>query len=232
MAKRGTKDRNVVQIPAEKNYYVGEILADAAFRVGERHPGGDGPWKLEADKVAWRDPATGMDCIIRRAPYGGYLCGYVALQPCHPLFGFEGDALEALGIRPHGGVNHGAPCEELESEPYSVCHVSERSGASRRNRARASAAAGFDRQHDDAWWFGFSCDKPGDLQPTRPDAPASVRGSRVGLKNVYRDENYVLAHVIDLAAQLHAIGHGLDLPTPSAPAAPPCGLDPDSMGEL
>lgn len=231
MAKKGTKDRNVVQIPAEENYYVGEILADAAFRVGERHPGGDGPWKMEADKIAWTDPATGMDCIIRRAPYGGYLCGYVAVPLGHPLFGFEGEALAALGIRPHGGVDHGAPCEELVPEPYSVCHVSERSKARRRKRARAAEAA-TDRSHDDAWWFGFSCDKPGDLQPTRPDAPASVRASKVGLRSVYRDENYVLAHVVDLAAQLHAIGHGLDLPAPSAPAAPPCGLDPDTVAEL
>jgi hypothetical protein len=230
MARAKAKGRNVVQIPAERTYYVGDILADVAFRVGERHPEGNGPWKMEADKIAWRDRETGMDCIIRRAAVGGYLCGYVAVPSGHPVFGFEGDALAALGIRPHGGVDHASPCEELEPEAVSVCHVRERDPAIRRNSARA-AAAGVDRQHDDAWWFGFSCDKPGDLQPTRPDAPASVRGSHVGLKSVYRDETYVLAHVIDLAAQLHAIGHGLDLPTPSAPAAPPCGLDPDSLGE-
>lgn len=229
MARKNTKTGNVSQVPAERTYIVGDVLADAAYRVDDRHPQGDGPWKMEADKVAWRDPATGLDCIIRRAPSGGYLCGYVAVPPGHPLFGFEGDALAALGIRPHGGVNHSSPCEELEPEPISICHVRERDPALRRRRYRAAAA---EVDHDDAWWFGFSCDKPGDLQPTQPDAPASRRAAQVGLKNVYRDERYVLAHVVDLAAQLNAIGHGLDLPEPVAPAAPPFGLDPDGLGEL
>lgn len=230
MARGIAKSRDVVQVAPESTYYIGEVLADAAYRVDDRHPDGDGPWKMEADKVAWRDPATNMDCIIRRSKQGGHLCGYVAVPPGHPVFGFNGDALAALGIFPHGGVDHGAPCEEWERESVSVCHVRERNAAIRRNKERAATAAGIDRQHDDAWWFGFSCDKPGDLQPRQRDAAASVRGSHIGLKSVYRDENYVLAHVVDLAAQLHAIGEGLDLPAPKAPPAPARGLDPDNHG--
>lgn len=230
MARGSTKSRDVVQAVVESTYYIGEVVADAAFRVKDRHPEGEGPWKMEADKVAWRDPATGMDCIIRRSKRGGYLCGYVGVPPQHPLFGFEGSALEALGIHPHGGVNHGAPCEEWEPEPISVCHVREQNATKKRNSARASAAAAIDRQHDHAWWFGFSCDKPGDFQPSKRDAAATERGARVGLKPVYRDENYVLAHVVDLAAQLHAIGEARDLPPAAAPAGYVHGHDPDTWG--
>jgi hypothetical protein len=230
MARGNTKSRDVVQAVVESTYSIGEVIADAAFRVEDRHPEGEGPWKMEADKVAWKDPATGMDCIIRRSKRGGYLCGYVGVPPQHPLFGFEGSALEALGIHPHGGVDHGAPCEEWEPEPISVCHVRDQNATKKRNSARAAAAADIDRQHDHAWWFGFSCNKPGDLQPSRLDASPSVRGSRVGLKSVYRNETYVLGHVVDLAAQLHAIGDGLDVPVAKAPAAPARGLDPDTCG--
>lgn len=227
MARARTKDQAVVQAVAETTYYIGDVVADAAFRVEDRHPRGDGPWKMEADKVAWKDPATGMNCIIRRAARGGYLCGYVAVPPGHPLFGFHGDALEALGIHPHGGVDHGAPCEEWVPEPISVCHVRDRNASIARNRAGAAAAARANRQYDDAWWFGFSCDQPGDLQPSEPNAAPSSRGARTGLETVYRDENYVLAHVVDLAAQLHAIGEGRELPLPTAQAAPPRAMDPD-----
>lgn len=229
MAKGSTKGQDVVQVAPVSSYYIGEVLADRAFRVDDRHPDGDGPWKMEADKVAWRDPATNMDCIIRRSKQGGYLCGYVAVPPGHPTFGFDGDALAALGIHPHGGVDHGAPCEEWVPEPVSVCHVRERDAAIRRNTTKAAAAAEIDRQHDDAWWFGFNCDKPGDLQPGQRNAAATDRGSRVGVRSVYRDENYVLAHVVDLAAQLHAIGKGLCLPAPKEPQAPARGLDPVSV---
>ncbi|MBD8640267.1 hypothetical protein [Sphingomonas sp. CFBP 13733] len=216
---------------SDSSYYIGEVIADAAFRVQDRHPEGEGLWKMEADKVAWRDPATGLDCIIRRSKEGGYLSGYVGVPPQHPLYGFEGRALEALGIHPHGGVDHGAPCEEWTPEPISVCHVREQNAAKDRNKARAAAAAEIDRQHDHAWWFGFSCDKPGDLQPSKHGAAPTVRGVCVGLKAIYRDENYVLAHVVDLAAQLHAIGAGRDLPPATAPAGYIRGRDPDYGGD-
>ena len=71
-----------------------EIASLTVYHVPDLSPKIPGPWRGEADKIAWTDPTTGMACIIRRSAHG-HLCGYVAVEPEHPLYGFDADALPA-----------------------------------------------------------------------------------------------------------------------------------------
>src|ERR1041385_5990618 len=72
-----------------------------------RQPRGDGgprPWEDEPNRVAWRDPATGLQCLIRRIPHMGHLCGYVRVQRDHALFGLSRYQRRVWRLRVHGGV--------------------------------------------------------------------------------------------------------------------------------
>jgi hypothetical protein len=204
------------------DHRIGGQIANTALRIPDRHPEGIGPWQMEADKVAWIDPATGLECIIRRSNRGGHLCGYVAVGPDHPLFGFDTAAVAALGVSSHGRLSHAKPCERRRPDSISASRVRQGAvGPAVTNRNAASPA-----EHDPSWWIGFSCDHPADLQPKIGGAGVENRAARGGMAVVYRDEAYVFAHVVDLAAQLHAIGRDVDLPSPGAPSPPPLGLDP------
>ncbi len=74
------------------------VRVDAVYEVRELRPSGDGPWTAEAEKIAWTDEMSGYACIIRRAPQGGHLCGYVAVPPSHPLFGMNPYAFVGLVV--------------------------------------------------------------------------------------------------------------------------------------
>jgi len=186
------------------------ISPTQVYHVPKRHPAGDGPWKHEADKIAWSDKATGLACTILRHRDGS-LGGYVSVPDSHPLHGFNHDAIPArLGISVHGGLDFGEACEDGPEET-SVCHPS---GASR---------AG----HDPLWWFGFRCDRSYDYIPGRNPRDNDL-GAEAG--RTYKSEAYVYGQTVKLAHQLKALegntgesGISLDL----APS-PPVGLDPES----
>lgn len=177
------------------------------YRVPDRHPSGEGPWKAEPDKVSWLDPDTGLPCIMRRGNDGA-LCGYVGVGPDHPLAGVGREALpHDPPIVVHGGIDYASACEEYEPQHISVCHVRVPRAVNPPFDARTMVALA--KLPDDLWWFGFSCDKPYDLVPRdrhhiRP----------LGLENgrVYRDERYVVRETTNLAAQLHAVAEGLPMP--------------------
>ena len=109
-----------VPVPAAEIYFDGEV-----------RPKQEGPWLGEADKVAWRDPVTGFECIIMRAQPGGFLGGYVGVLSDHPLHEFAADAIPGnLGIEVHGGITYAAMCEDgptpqprLRYEARRICHV-------------------------------------------------------------------------------------------------------------
>ena len=89
-------------VPAE------EIFYDQAAR-----PGGKGAWLGEADKVSWRDTASGYDCIMLRNTDNGFLCGYVGIPKDHPLWGWDANAVPPdIGIDVHGGLTYSRLCEE------------------------------------------------------------------------------------------------------------------------
>jgi hypothetical protein len=143
---------------------------------------GDGPWQREPDRVEWKDPATGLDCLITRHDEMGHLCGYVAVPPGHPAYGKHyGD----LALDAHGGVNYSDACQGK------VCHVPQPGDT------------------DEAWWFGFDCAHAFDFGPGRQAmmrrlGMPSLMNLLSGPEFVYRDLEYVKANVTDLAAQLGA----------------------------
>lgn len=199
----------------------GELAkVDAVYHVAAVHPSAEGPWMTEADKIAWTDPMTGYGCIIRRSPNGRHLCGYVSVPPSHPLFGRGFRTLAGIGIGIHGGLDYSAECEQRESEDRSVCHVVKRTVADDfKHRVHANAAA--DR-HDDAWWFGFSCDQRTDIVPDL--GRSGTRGwkePRLGVEDPsYKTEGFVFEECVRLAVQLKAIGDGRD-PTAADPGPTP-----------
>lgn len=157
---------------------------EAVYHVPDLQPALRGPWSREAAKLAWTDPATGLHCIIRRAP-GGFLCGYVAVGLGHPLFGFSADAVPTAISAVHGGLTYAAPCDEQAPEETSICHVAERR-----------------LTHTDQWWFGFSCNKITDLIPE--DDAHAAKAQQLGLDQEYRDERYLVGACTQLASQLSA----------------------------
>lgn len=209
------------------------VAADEIYFVDKVRPKVDGAWLGEADKVAFRDPATGYECIMMRATHGGHLCGFVGIPPQHPLYGYrEGAITDDLGIDVHGGLNYSKACQEgptpdprwvpkggVARHSRRVCHV-----PPPLVRVETTHATSYRVQHDDAWWLGFSCDHAYDLMPGRSLAQGNYLGQETG--QVYRDDGYVLREILFLAAQLRAIQDDEPLPVRLGDRPPPIGLDP------
>lgn len=215
----------------------GTIDADEIYYVDGLRKEGGGLGLGEADKVAWRDPATGFECIMLRSPISGALSGYVGVPRDHPLWGWEASAISVdFGIEVHGNVNYSRLCDdgpaserefeleaqrELQLEAQRICHVP-RTSPSRRT---ASNASNYRVEDAHAWWFGFSCDHAYDVVPNakprdRPDFLSAETGRE------YRDDAYVYGEVRNLANQLLAIANGEEAPSRDGPPLPAIGLDP------
>lgn len=217
---RGYVTREMI-VPAEEIYY-----DTASGTTADRVSLG------EADKVAWRDPGSGYDCIMHRDTVGGFLSGFVGVPRDHPLWGWEHEAVPVdFGIEVHGGLSYSAICQDgpsplrrLIREAHRICHVR----ADRPAAYEPLRQAG-DHRVDDAhvWWFGFSCNQAYDV------VPANTRGSGYLSAEVggeYRDDGYVVREVTNLAAQLRAIAEGEPMPPRMGPPLPPIGLDPKRGG--
>lgn len=189
------------------------VRVDAVFRVPTVHPTQIGPWSAEADKISWTDAATGYDCIIRRSPVGKHLCGYVSVPPAHPLFGRRTESLGDHLVGVHGGLDYAAACQAREPEPVSICHPSGGKGLPR--GARSSGQNVYENDvaggHDDAWWFGFSCNHLGDVKPEADYKRHNDQARLAGVADpVYRTEAFVYRECLRLAVQLKAIAQGRD----------------------
>lgn len=208
-------------IPAEEIYY------DRASR-----PEGKGQWLGEADKVSWRDEASGYDCIMLRDTRRGFLSGYVGIPSDHPLWGWDEEAVPPdLGIEVHGGLTYSRQCEHgpsparrLAAEARRICHVRVVPPPSYEPLKHATDHR---VEHEDAWWFGFECDHAYDLVPN--DRRGSLRPSSSEIARTYRDDAYVFLETTALAAQLRAIADGREAP-PRDGSPPPIGLDPRRGG--
>ena len=197
----------------------------------ESRPDGDGPWLGEADKVSWRDEASGYECIMLRDNPGGFLCGYVGVPADHPLWGWRSKAVPAdIGIEVHGGITYARLCQSgptpsrrLAAEARRICDVVI-SPEVYHEVQHATDHRAADRH---AWWFGFSCDHSYDFVPG--DGRRSIPVSSSELARTYRDDAYVVRETVALAAQLRAIADGTDMPSRDGPP-PPIGLDPKRGG--
>lgn len=162
-----------------------------AYRTVKKNYWGDGPWKTELDKAVWIDASTGLDCMHRRCADGGYLCGYVAVAPGHPLFGFDHDALPAsLNITAHTGIVESGLCD-YGNEAEVMCH---------------EPAPG--KPHD-VWWFGFKCNDVGDDCPDQIAAGRLAGDDRAG---VYRTTEYVREECRKLAMRLASVARANEAP--------------------
>ena len=127
MPKKKTPARALAVSTGPTTYPIANttVAATQLFKVPDRHPGGDGPWNDEADKIGWIDERTGRQCIILRQA-NGTLSGYVAVEPAHPLFGYRHDAVPGvLGVSVHGGLTYAAPCEQnlMSRSLCATCHL-------------------------------------------------------------------------------------------------------------
>lgn len=167
-----------------------EIRPEQFYRLPERQPTERGLWSDEPGKIAWKDPESGLDCIILRQE-NGTLSGYVSVDPDHPLHGYNHDALPgAVRNAPHGGIDYAEPCRRFGPEAVRVCHI--------RPMGAPSHAPGT-AELDDKWWFGFRTSHPGDL------VPVGIKPSRHREEGeVYRDMHFVFQEVRNLARALKA----------------------------
>lgn len=204
------------------------VRVDAVFHVPSVHPGGPGPWQSEADKISWTDEMSGYGCIIRRSPTEErHLCGYVSVPPGHPLFGRRHGNLDDLLIGVHGGLDYSAACQAREPEDRSVCHPGGRISRERivpegfRQNVHVNdvAAGQIANGHDDAWWFGFSCNHTGDITPGTRAASRSDQLLDGVNHPTYKTEAFVYQQCVRLAAQLKAIEEGRD-PRDADPGPP------------
>ncbi len=135
-----------------------------------------GPWHDEPDVVpAWKDAETGYPCMIHRGPMGA-LCGYVAVNPGHPLHGRETTDDAMFAIQVHGGATYASACAG------EICHVPEPG------------------EPDDVWWFGFDCAHCDDVTPV-----LHALCPRLSTMGEYRTIDYVKGEIARMAASLKAI---------------------------
>ncbi|WP_156437872.1 MULTISPECIES: hypothetical protein [unclassified Sphingomonas] len=223
------RDKDTVLVTGQ-HYLAHDMLipADEIYFTDGSPARKQGPWLGEADKVAWRDPATGYECIMMRDTRLGFLSGYVGVPVDHPLYGFAHDAVPPeLGIQVHGGLTYTQKCADGPSperrivrERARICHVS---------RTLPLREGGDYRVEDDqAWWFGFSCNHIFDLAPKDQGRERRFLGGET--RAIYRDDAYVCTEILNLAAQLKAIADGKPPPPSRGAALPSLGLDPHQGG--
>lgn len=153
----------------------------------DRSTWGEGPWDGEPDKVSWTDQVTGYPCMVTRAnPDHGSWCGYVAVEPVHPLHGAGIYADAVLFLDVHDAVTFAAACADDEPVESAVCHVPEPGRPA------------------DVWWFGFSCAGAFDARPAW-DARDRELGRGADRPGTYRTVEFARAECGSLAQQLKAI---------------------------
>lgn len=222
---------NVARVTGYAYRTASHVLPDAAVYYVDPDRRREGIDRGEADKIAWRDPLTGYECIILRDVDQRFLRGFVGIPPSHPLYGYSHDAIPAdLGIEIHGGLSYGAACEVqakretwIKGEAVRICHTTIRPKI---RKLVPGTNATDHKPHDDAWWLGFACNHPGDVIPKR--GPSRVID---GVRPVYRDDDYVVTEVLNLAAQLQAIALGLPMPVREGEPLPPMSLRPEGSQE-
>ena len=189
------RNTNLTRLPERFAIADSEVRPEQAFVIPGHRPMHPGPWSHEpVDKLAWRDAATNLDCMLLRQSSGVW-AGYVAISPGHPLHGFNVDALPpSADLSPHGGIDYAQICSRHGPEELRICHVHIHS------RSGPSVADTF---HDDAWWFGFAADKPGDLVPKGVRPLLAIEEGET-----YRTMDYMYGETVNLARRLHDIGRG------------------------
>ena len=157
-----------------------------------------GAWDNEPDRIEWRDPKTGMPCLMLRHPRHGHWCGYAALPADHPWVGqnmyrlatdgteLDGDSWDdPRALKIHGEITAGAsrcqpePQEDDRHPWHRVCHTPQPG------------------ESDDVRWIGFDCGHGGYHDPDLEPGNDPYDHERA----TYRDVDYVMNWCARLAAQ-------------------------------
>lgn len=148
---------------------------------------GPGVWSSEPDKVQFPGPG-GYPCIMVRSTNSGVWLGYVGVTAGHPYFLRDYDEMPHFDV--HGGLTYAG----LGWSPAS-------------EQPELGITVEWDEPGDpEIWWIGFDCNHWGDCSPVTSHYPLSDRDDA----GVYRNLEYVRAHVTELAEQILATsGRGL-----------------------
>ena len=141
----------------------------------DRSKWNSGPWDKESfDEAVWVDTKTGLSCLMRRNSFGAW-CGYVAINPDHPLFKIKNSFEAMREIDVHGSITYA---------DYMVVDV-------RRTPAPQQRSL-LETEDDPQWVVGFDTVHNWDQAPD----------PRVGLSGNYKDFSYVKEECTKLAAQI------------------------------
>lgn len=152
----------------------------------------DGPWQQEPDKKEWVDRESGLKCLLKRGPHGGW-CGYVGVPKSHPGFGmsynpvpYEDLSDAIIWWRKHVTMHTAYKIEDI------------------RVHGGLTYAGSLDKDKS-LHWFGFDCAHAGDYSPAYQDIKALNTPTGWGTLTDYRNMAYAADECTKLAKQLAAI---------------------------
>lgn len=149
-----------------------------AWDLEDKSDWAPGPWRNEPDKVQWRDKKTAFACLAVRNTVSGAWCGYVGVEPAHPLYG---KFYSKIDVDVHGGLTFAGKCMAHGR----ICHVVEPG------------------EPDDVWWLGFDCGHCLDVMPGINATLLKLGGHPLDFPgSSYKTLKYVKSEVRRLAAQL------------------------------
>lgn len=152
-----------------------------------------GEWDNEPDYLKWRDPETGLLCMIRRNSFMGTLNGYVCVKRGHPFFMRHYSTYRTIRRPFKKNRKDGVP-QFKKAPPRKSCRVQSftvHGGITFSGKLRRHGG-GIER----GWWFGFDCSHAWDVSPYFEGRGLSM------FDGVYRNFEYVRAEVTKLAQQI------------------------------
>lgn len=173
---------------------------------------GPGPWQDEPDKLEWIDDETGYQCLIKRNPFTGALCGYVGLSEGHPYYGKKySDRIpldDAPGMSPDmesvGGIPLLIELWKTAAGPDGRVSLD----VIIRVHGSVTFTGFWEDREDGLWYFGFDTGHYMDYMPGLVASTERHLGRTSCLRHqdcVYRTISYVQDQCRQLAQQLKAV---------------------------
>lgn len=159
---------------------------------------GPGLWVDEPDHTKFAH--RGLECVVRRHPTLGHLCGYVGVPEGHPLYKvgylsrveglaeFCASRKEPIGECPPFGAMISAMCGDDPADSPE--------GAFAVHGGITYSSFGIANTDLDLWFFGFDCAHAGDY------SPGINRNFGDSGDDTYRDHKYVDTETRRLADQI------------------------------
>jgi hypothetical protein len=140
-------------------------------------------------------PTRGTRASLRRSPFSGSWCGYVAVPPGHP---YHGAPYDDVPVEVHGDLTFASYCNEEDAE-HGVCHV---------------ALPG---EPERVYWLGFDFGHFLDMSPQKDLGDlVGAHISLFGRSPHYATATEAMAECADLAGQLFQLAGTASPATASA----------------